>query len=330
MLNGSFAVPTKLIKKWEWENTWLIYAFFGMFIFPLLVTVLYLPDIFHIYSAVEPLQLFTVFLFGCGWGVGSLLFGLALKLVGISVGFTVVVGGIAVFGALLPFLMNSDRSLFEGEGIFVLVSLVSTVIGVIFCGIASKRRDLERSTGDTTKNIQGNFKAGLLLCVVAALLSSMLNLAFYFGSPVADAAQKYLGGRSTPFLVNHAVWVITLGAGFIPYLIYCLYLMARNKTFNRYKAANAPINWVYAALMAVLWFLCIICYGIGTEKLGATGASLGWLILMAVTVIVGNVWGTLTNEWKGTSVGVRKLMLIGILFLMGNIFIIGLPKIMGW
>jgi L-rhamnose-H+ transport protein len=329
-LNGSFAVPTKMVKKWEWENTWLIYSFMGMIVFPLVISIFFLPDVLNIYSTVTSSQLWVVLLFGCGWGIGSLMFGLAIRLVGISVGFTVVVGGIAVFGALLPFLVTSEQSLFEKDGIFIFISLLSTIIGVIFCGIASKLRDVERTPNETAKSSTGNFKAGLLLSILAALLSSMLNLAFYFGSPVAEAASTYLGDRSAPFLVNHAVWQLALAAGFIPYVVYCSYLMIKNQTFKNYKVNISGTNGMYAGLMALLWFSCIVTYGVGSEKLGKYGASLGWLILMAVTVIVGNVWGLLTNEWKGTSLKARKLMLIGIVFLIGNIFIIGLPKIFGW
>ncbi len=158
----------------------------------------------------------------------------------------------------------------------------------------------------------------------------MLNLAFYFGSPVSDAANIYLGQRSVPFLVNHAIWQLALAAGFIPYLAYCTFLMVKNKTFKNYKVNIAATNGMYASLMALLWFSCIFTYGVGSEKLGKYGASLGWILLMAVTVIIGNVWGLLTNEWKGTSSKARKLMLIGIVFLLGNIFIIGLPKMFGW
>jgi L-rhamnose-H+ transport protein len=258
------------------------------------------------------------------------MFGLAIRLVGISVGFTVVVGGIAVFGALLPFLVTNEQSLFEKDGIYILISLLSTIIGVIFCGIASKLRDVENKPKETAAGSAANFKAGLLLCILAALLSSMLNLAFYFGSPVADAASTYLGEQSTPFLVNHSVWQLALAAGFVPYLVYCSFLMVKNKSFKNYKINIFGVNGMYAGLMALLWFSCIVTYGMGSEKLGKYGASLGWLILMAVTVIVGNIWGLLTNEWKGTSAKARKLMLVGIVFLIGNIFIIGLPKIFGW
>ncbi len=329
-LNGSFAVPTKLVKKWEWENTWLIYAFVGMIVFPLLISIFFLPDVMNIYSGVDSSKLWVVLLFGLGWGIGSLLFGLAIRLVGISVGFTVVVGGIAVFGALLPFLVNSEHSLFEKDGIFILFALVSTIVGVIFCGTASKLRDVENSPNETAKLSTGNFKAGLLLSVLAALLSSMLNLAFYFGSPVADAANIYLANRSTPFLVNHAIWQLALVAGFIPYLVYCTFLLIRNNSFENYKLNISATNGAYACLMATLWFSCIVSYGIGSEKLGNYGASLGWLILMAVTVIIGNIWGVLTNEWKGSSSKARTLMITGIVFLVGNIFIISLPKLFGW
>jgi L-rhamnose-H+ transport protein len=329
-LNGSFAVPTKKIHKWEWENTWLIYAFLGMIVFPLLITLFFIPDLLNIYSNVASSQLWAVLLFGCGWGIGSLLFGLAIRLVGISVGFTVVVGGIAVFGALLPFLVNGEHSVFSNEGLFIMMSLVSTIIGVTFCGVASKLRTNEQKPSSASAPTGANFKAGILISVLAALLSSMLNLAFYFGAPVAEAAQQYLQGRSTPFLVNHSIWVIALFAGFFPYMLYCMFLMIRKRTFANYKSNNTQVNLLYAGLMALLWFSCIILYGIGSEKLGTAGASLGWLVLMAVTVIVGNIWGFVTKEWKGTSSKAKNLMFAGILFLVVNILIIGLPKILGW
>ena len=37
ILNGSFASPTKYLKKWEWENIWPVWAFVGMILVPWVV-----------------------------------------------------------------------------------------------------------------------------------------------------------------------------------------------------------------------------------------------------------------------------------------------------
>lgn len=324
VLNGSFVAPTKKIKGWEWENTWLVYAFLGMVIFPLAVTIIYIPQVAGIYSNVPFNNLVTTFLFGMGWGTGSVLFGLAIRLVGFSVGYTIVIGGIAAFGTLIPFIVNNEASVFSEEGMPVLLAVLSTVIGVFFCAWAGKVRDRDITSENTAAQVKKKFMIGLLIAISAGLLSSMLNFAFSFGKPIAETAKQNLADSATPFLINHTVWTVALAGGFIPFLVYCIYLMQKNKSFKNYNTNIRKTNWLYASLMALIWFSCIVLYGIGSEKLGKLGTSFGWLILMSVTVIVGNIWGFITNEWKGTSLKARRLMLTGILFLIANILIIGI------
>ena len=89
VLNGSFAVPMKKTLKWEWENTWLIYALTAMIFYPLVMTLLFVPNLIGIYQQTPSNVLWQTFLFGMGWGIGSVMFGLGLHLVGLSLGYTI-------------------------------------------------------------------------------------------------------------------------------------------------------------------------------------------------------------------------------------------------
>jgi len=77
----------------------------------------------------------------------------------------------------------------------------------------------------------------------------------------------------------------------------------------------------------ILKYASASIYGIGASKMGAMGTSLGLLILMSITVIFGNIWGFMSGEWKGASLKSRKLMYIGMSFLLIGIAVITLSKI---
>jgi L-rhamnose-H+ transport protein len=258
-----------------------------------------------------------------GWGIGSVLFGLAIRLVGFSVAYTIIIGGIAAFGALIPFLIVGNASLFSSKGLPILLALIATVTGISLCAWATKLKEKRLKPVNDQAGKKNKFGFGIAVCVAAAILSSMLNLAFHFGRPIADKAVQLTGFSKSPFIINHTVWVVALSAGFIPFFVYCSYLMAKNKSaWNFLKAKKA--NWGYSSLMALLWFCCIVLYGLGSEKLGSGGTSTGWLILMSVTVIVGNLWGLISGEWRETSGKEGKVMIAGVFFLLANIVIVGI------
>jgi L-rhamnose-H+ transport protein len=313
-LNGSFALPMKGILRWEWENTWLAYAFVGMIVLPGLITILYVPQIPNIYAEVEGMVLLKTGLFGLGWGTGSVMFGLALYLLGFSLGYTIVIGGISTFGALIPYLITDAAHRTTEKSLILISALILSIVGIALCAYAGRIKMRGEDNGRPA-----DFRLGLVVAIFAGLLSSMLNFAFHFGSPITEAAYRHLGGSASDFLVNHPVWFIALGAGFVPFLIYCTYLFIRNGSLRLYARAHRGKNWLFAFLMAVLWLSCIIVYGIGANRIGALGTSLGWIILMSLTVVVGNLWGFVTGEWKQAPGKAVRLMLLGIILLLFSV-----------
>jgi len=323
VLNGSFVAPMKRNTLWAWENTWIIYAGSSMIILPLLTVMIACPQLFSAYRTVSPAILCQTFIFGAGWGIGSLTFGLGLYWVGFSIGYTVIIGIIAVTGALVPLVVHQPHLLIQPSGLLILAAMVVTIVGVFFCGQAGQLRILNSADSITP---QRSFSVGLLICIISGILSSMLNLAFDFGAPIADSARELLGNHASSFTVSLAVWLVALSGGFIPNLLYCSICLCRRNSWNKFLLPAVTGHWLRASLMGTLWFACIIFYGIGATQLGKLGTTVGWLILMSVTVIVGNLWGVATNEWKNAPPQALRKMIIGTGFLLSSVILVSFGK----
>ena len=102
ILNGSFAAPMKRMRGWEWENSWMLFAFSGLIIFPWIIAVASVPQLVAVYSSTSSSTLLKVTLFGLAWGAGATLFGHGISRVGMALGFALILGITASFGSLLP------------------------------------------------------------------------------------------------------------------------------------------------------------------------------------------------------------------------------------
>ena len=92
VFQGSFVLPMTMTKNWEWEHTWATFSLFGMLVFNWILTFLFIPNIFSIYSLVSPKDIVILMLFGAGWGIGAVLFGLAMDKLGMALGYPIIIG----------------------------------------------------------------------------------------------------------------------------------------------------------------------------------------------------------------------------------------------
>src|SRR6266403_5530710 len=117
ILNGSFAAPMKLMQAWRWENSWLIFAFSGLIVFPWIINFATVPNVASVYAGASPATLIKVFLFGLLWGVGATLFGLAISRVGMALGFALILGITSSFGSLIPMAILHSEQLLAKRGL---------------------------------------------------------------------------------------------------------------------------------------------------------------------------------------------------------------------
>ena len=75
--------------------------------------------------------------------------------------------------------------------------------------------------------------------------------------------------------------------------------------------------------MAIVWEGNLIAYATGATKIGDLGPSVGWPVVLSLTVITSNVWGALTGEWRGAGRRAVVIMVAGIGLLVIAVGILG-------
>ena len=318
-LNGSFFVPMKRMSLWRWENTWLIYSLVSMIIAPWVAALAAVPHLMTVYHNTGWPTLIWVALFGLGWGIGSTLFGLGVARVGMGLGFGIILGITASVGSVLPMVVWHPDQLRTAQGRTVMAGVALVILGTVFCGLAGQRREKEKLGGASASGRTG-FGLGLIICILSGIFSPMLNFSFVLGHQL----QQRSTSAGAAFAVStYPIWSIALSSGFLANAAYCLYLLRRNRAWPVYWTSGAPgVYWLGAILMGLVWYGGIGAYGMGAAALGSLGGVVGWPVFVAMNIIVGNVWGAATGEWRGASRGSYGHSWAGICALLIAIFVI--------
>jgi L-rhamnose-H+ transport protein len=311
-MQGSYYLGLKWTRPWKWENIWLTYALFALVILPIIMAVVTVPQFGNALSLAPTGALAKVFLYGAGWGIGSVLSGLGVDRVGLAMGVSILIGIAAALGALIPLIANTPDLVFKPKGLMVILSVIVLLVGVAFVGVAGKKRDASR-TAESQAGQKGSFKVGLLICIFSGIFSCMLNLAFSFSKPVAQAAA--LAGASAGGAQNF-VWMVALVGGFIANLVYTSFLLRRNRTWKNFTMPKSGRVALLGFFMGLLWYAGVIFYGRGAGFMGELGTVAGWPIFMATMIIFSTIWGFLTGEWKGSSAQAKWYMLAGLIVLI--------------
>ncbi len=236
-----------------------------------------------------------------------MFFGLAVDAVGIALAFSVILGISAAVGALVPLFSDQSAIAFTSKGLAVIGGVALVIIGVLICAKAGRKREAALGQGPRGKASLGK---GLLFCLLSGLGSALVGLGLQYGSPIADAAQR-LG--ADPAWKNNATWLPLMCAGGIPNLVYCLYLISKNKTGSRFRIAGTSGYWLLAAIMALCWFGSTVMYGVASNELGIVVA---WPAFMSLIVITASVWGIVTGEWKNAGKQPLRIMSAGVAVLI--------------
>jgi L-rhamnose-H+ transport protein len=311
VLQGTFILPMTLTRRWNWEHTWAAFSFFGMLAFNWGITLLAIPNIISVYRLVPPRYIAILTLFGAGWGLGAILFGLGMDKLGMALGYPIIMGLIASLGALIPLLVFSPAAVFEAKGVVLLIGTVIMILGIAVCSFAGVREP--RSSGSQSRANSHGFAAGLVIAIAAGVLSCLPNVGMAFGTSVIVAAQAL--GTSRTYSGN-AIWALFFTVGFLLNFGYGFYLMARHKNLNAYLSQEAARNFGLSALMAIMWIVSFYLYGMGAAKLGKWGVVVGWPLFISLSIAVGNLWGILRGEWQDAPRSARILLYRGLFVLL--------------
>ena len=341
--SGSFYMPFKKVKGWAWESYWIIGGIFSWLIVPPLAAYLTIPHFGEIISQTPNSTILYTYIFGLLWGIGGLTYGLGVRYLGVSLGSSIILGLCMVFGALIPSVyynffpkegMDTISAIAGSHwGLTVLGGLLICIIGIIICGKAGIMKEKEYQSaekanpGTNLNKIEYKFALGLFVSIVSGILSACFNFALEAGKPMAIVANdvwKAANPNQGEFLFrNNVIYVVVLWGGLTTNFIWCMILNARNKTFGDYSNKKTPLlsNYLFAALAGTTWFLQFFFYGMGESKLG-NGAS-SWILHMSFIILVANMWGFISKEWKGVSKKTRYTILTGVFLIIIAVLVVG-------
>ena len=151
--SGSFYMPYKKVKQWNWESYWIIGGLFSWLIVPPLAAYLTIPGFVEIIKATPIDTIKYTLFFGVLWGFGGLTYGLGVRYLGMSLGNSVVLGFCSAFGALVPSLYYNFNPT-QGKTTFneligttwgriVLVGVLICLLGIYLSGKAGMMKEKE-------------------------------------------------------------------------------------------------------------------------------------------------------------------------------------------
>ena len=342
---GSCYTPFRKVQGWAWESLWTVQGLVAWLLLPLLLALLATPHLWQVLAAVPSSTLWYTYLFGFLWGIGGLAWGIAVRYIGISLGFTIATGFLSSLGTLVPIV--ADRRLGEvlstNPGKITLLSVLVSLLGIIICGRAGILRDREKQpAGQPTTNNGQRFKKGIFIAFMAGVLAACFAFGINAGAPIRDKAIE-LG--ASPIWATSPVFFIELLGGITINLGYCLWMHLRHRSFGDYarveqggspslaasEAGGSPSslggNYAYSALAGTLWYLQFIFYGMATFYMGRYNFT-NWSIHMSFMVVASNLWGFYYREWSGVSPKTFRTNITGIIILVTAGIIMGIASYM--
>jgi L-rhamnose-H+ transport protein len=308
--NGLFTAPMKLEKRWKWENIWLAFIVVACLIMPAVFVWGAHTNLAQVLAGAPRGAVIAAIVFGFAWGFGAICFGRSVDRLGVSIANTLVIGLSSALGSLVPLLMTRNLHVSTREWM-LFAGVFTFLVGVWFCGQAGRLRD-----GQGTKSSPS--VGGYVFAICAGVMSAVFNIGYALALPIADAGVHIGYSR---FASTNCIWLLMLGFGAIPNIVYCLYLMKRNGTGKLMLTTTATGSLALSAVMGLLWGGSIFLYGAATPRLGDIGPSIGWPLSLAVGLLVANLMGVFLGEWRGVAVPATRRMSYGVSILLVAILI---------
>ncbi|MCD6395461.1 MAG: hypothetical protein J7M40_18415 [Planctomycetes bacterium] len=304
---GSFGLPSKFAgKDTPWENLWGPFFFFVTILIPLTLGPVAVDGFFQICSTAGFSAVIWILVFGLLWGFGSMTLGLSFAFIGLSLAYAINYGAQIAFDSMIPMAIHHPDKILTPQGYTVMAGVVACLIGVVVSGRAGilKTASLKKDRPDVAEIQQDTKKpkifVGQAIAFISGVLCACYAVAFSFGKPVTDLAQAEQFGNS-PLSSTYVVTALILWGGAVSACGYCVFKLTKNGTWKNFAAPGIGKVLVLALAMACLHDGAIVFFGLGATKLGDIGVSVGYAVFMSFAIIVGNVNGFLTGEWKGAS-----------------------------
>ncbi len=302
---GCFGLPSKFAgKDTPWETLWGPFFLFVTVLIPTAVFPLIADGLFATCAAVGWAGVAGPVIFGFLWGLGSMALGLSFAFIGLSLAYAINYGAQIATGGMGPMLIHTPGQLLTPHGAVITGGVVVCIIGVIVCGRAALLKEASQKAGqpagtDASSSGKPSMGKGLVIALLSGVLCACYSIAFSYGGTVMKTSTTEFGNAG--WRAAFAVSALILWGGTLSACGYCVYKLCVNRTWGSFKKPGIGRVLLVALIMAALHDGAILFFGVGASMLGTLGVAVGYAVFMSFAIIVGNVNGFLTGEWKGAS-----------------------------
>jgi hypothetical protein len=217
----------------------------------------------------------------------------------------------------------------------ILLGVAICILGVAVCGKAGIIREKavdQNASGSTSgesasrpasslikKTAAGVFAIGLAWCVLSGVFSAGNNLGFDFADRVATEAVK-LG--TSPVYASLARFIAVYWGGYLAVLIFCGARMLKTGSWRNYAGAGAGRDAALSFAMGAFHFISQIAYGAGAYYVGRLGTTVGFAVMISSSIILANLFGFFTGEWKTAVRSSVRTLYMGLIMLIIAVLIL--------
>jgi len=325
---GSFGLPSKFAgKDTPWENLWGPFFLFATILIPVTLGPLVVNGLFETCTTAGWAVVILPLLFGLLWGAGSMTLGMSFAFIGLSLAYAINYGAQIAFGSMAPMLLHHSDQVLTLRGFVIMAGVAVCLLGVVVCGVAGilKTKSLEEKAPKGADKVANDkhpkILIGLLIAFASGILCACYAVAFSYGEDVMKVSQG-VPFKNEVWQSTFVVTALVLWGGAISSCGYCVIQLTKNGTWKHFGNSSVGLTLLLAAAMACLHDGAILFWGLGAANLGDLGVSVGYAAFMSFAIIVGNVNGFLTKEWKGASVVSILVIVLGIAVLIVGVCIL--------
>lgn len=308
--------PQRRVSRWSWQTYWMVQAAFCWFLLPIIGAWLTIPELGQVLREAPRSAMVESFALGAAYGIGGTAFGISIRYIGFSLTYAIAVGLSTVLGTLIPPLVSGTLgSILSKPGAgWVVAGIGVGIVGIAFTGVAGrmKERDLGAQAG-----LEGfSLVNGLLLSLLAGVLSAVYGFALAAGEPIAAVASDHGAG----VFRGNVVYIFSNSGAFLTTVIYCLWLHGKHRTLGEVvelptgpERASLPVNWAMAVLTGFLWYGQFFFYNLGHVHMGQYQFT-SWAIHMIMLILFSILVGWFLHEWSKARTKTR--VAVGFAFLV--------------
>jgi L-rhamnose-H+ transport protein len=358
LASASNFIPFRGIKRWSWEIYWIIQGVAAWLIAPTLIALCFVPHPFDILHAAPTSAIVWPIIWGLLWGVGGLTFGLAIRYLGLGLGYAIALGFCTAFGTLVPPIFDGTMMaiLHEKSGLVTVGGVLASLLAIATSGAAGHSKEKEVTSAEKAESGERDFSfvKGLVIAIFAGIMSSFFAFGLAAGQPIHDIARvRLLAAGDRDLWSNLPVLIVVLWGGFVTNFIWSAILIAKNHSLRQFagEPGDNPMgttettgetlvdfdprdyigriatpvlvrNYVFAAMAGIIWYFQFFFYSMGETRMGKYNFA-SWTLHMASIILFANLWGIALKEWKGTSLKTKLLVASGLSLLVLSTVVIG-------